>query len=88
MLHRGCDRREIGFGLRGLHARLHPRGGMLIVDEAFMDAEPATATAPFRPATLNALDVEASVTPCSAAARPAATNGVCRAPGRVSEAWI
>ena len=53
-----------------------------------MAGEPATATAPFSPATLNALDVEASVTPCSAAASPAATNGVCRAPGRVSEAWI
>ena len=53
-----------------------------------MASEPATATAPFSPATLNALDVEASVTPCSAAASPAATNAVCRAPGRVSEAWI
>src|SRR5262249_58015105 len=31
-----------------------------------MAAEPATATAPLRPATLNALDAEASVTPCSA----------------------
>jgi hypothetical protein len=53
-----------------------------------MAAEPATATAPLRPATLNALDAEASVTPCSAAAPPSETNGVCRAPGRVSEAWI
>ena len=53
-----------------------------------MVADPATATAPLRPATLNALDAEASVTPCSAAAPPSETNGVCRAPGRVSEAWI
>ena len=53
-----------------------------------MVAEPATATAPLRPATLNAFDAEASVTPCSAAAPPSETNGVCRAPGRVSEAWI
>ena len=53
-----------------------------------MEAEPATATAPFRPAMLKALDAEASVTPCSAAAPPSETNGVCRAPGRVSEAWI
>jgi len=37
---------------------------------------------------LNALDAEASVTPCSAAAPPSDTNGVCRAPGRVSGAWI
>ena len=51
-------------------------------------AEPATATAPLRPATLNALDAEASVIPRSAAAPPSETYGVCRAPGRVSEAWI
>src|SRR5450755_935993 len=53
-----------------------------------MDAAPATATAPLRPPTLNALDAEASVTPCSAAAPPSETNGVCRAPGSVSGAWI
>ena len=53
-----------------------------------MAAEPATATAPLSPATLNALDAEASVTPCSAAAPPSETNGVCRTPGSVSEAWI
>ena len=53
-----------------------------------MEAEPVTATAPLRPAMLNALDAEASVTPCSAAAPPSDTNGVCRAPGSVSEAWI
>ncbi len=51
-----------------------------------MVAEPATATAPLSPATLKALDAEASVTPCSAAAPPSETNGVCRAPGSVSEA--
>jgi hypothetical protein len=48
---------------------------------------PDTATAHFSPATLNAFDEEASVTPTAA---PGAndTNGVCTAPGSVSGAWI